>query len=465
MRAIAALLVLCACGQADRESPTDGAQKPDGHSIDAAMIDADLTAATDTPVGPCTDTAADVYAAQASTTKPNGSILACAPDAVIDQAALPALIGSDITVTSDVKMYRIAYQTRDHAGQPAVSTARAYLPSTPRARPVPIVVAMHGSVGLADSCVPSANQDNNLPLPYAARGFAVIAPDLAGLGNAGYQDYLDNHTQGWQTLDGARALRALLPTGLTADELILTGYSQGGGAVLSAHALIASDGPGIGTVKATVVFAPEWPISMKSFDYDAILRNPTNLTISEGLSYSSVAVLRQFAFLEDHVGAGHGVEAVPANVRSGLQSSIDSQCLVALGGYIQVSMLHTGDLIDPTLRSELLACEDGTAGCEGNGSAYQQFLAQNILAPDPQSGPVFIVAGLLDQIMPPAKEGSCIADRMHTFGVDVSACVISDATHTNIMDHHAKGLAWAESVLGGGVRYACDSSQLPACTN
>lgn len=463
MRASAAILVLVACGRAEPSAPPD--TSPGDTGVVDAPVDADLSGPTDTPRIPCTGTPAGVYAAQPRPNAPLGTILACAPDASVDEAALPALIGSDITVTSAVKEYRIAYQTRDHAGNPAVSTARAYLPSTPRARPVPIVVAMHGSVGLADACVPSANQDANLPLPYAARGFAVIAPDLAGLGNAGYQDYLDNRTQGWQTLDGARAVRALLPVGLTADDVILTGYSQGGGAALSAYSLLGSDGPGVGTVKATVVFAPEWPISMKSFDYEAILRDPTNLTIAEGLSYSSVAVMREFAFLEDHVGAGHGVEAVAANVRTGLQGAIDSQCLVALGGYIQVSMLHTGDLIEPTFRSQLLACEDGTSGCEGNGAAYHQFLTQNILSPDPHAGPVFIVAGLLDQIMPPAKESSCISDKLHGNGIDVSACVIDDATHSNIMDHHAKGLAWAESVLADQPRYTCASSQLPACAN
>ncbi|HEY0250114.1 MAG TPA: hypothetical protein VGC41_01255 [Kofleriaceae bacterium] len=464
MRVLAAVFVVAACSTANHAT-TDATSEPDSRGTDAALIDADLSGPTDTPAVACTDAPADVYAAQAKPNAVLGTILACAPDLVVTEADLPALIGTDITVTSAVNEYRIAYQTRDHAGHPAVSTARAYLPSTPRARPVPIVVAMHGSVGLADTCVPSGDQDKNLPLPFAARGFATIAPDLAGLGNAGYQDYLDNHTQGWQTLDAARALRALLPAGLTAQELVLAGYSQGGGAALSAHALIASDGPGIGTLAATVVYAPEWPISMKSFDYDAILRNPTNLTIAEGLSYSSVAVMRQYAFLEDHVATGHGIDAVAAKYHDGLQGAIDSQCLVALGGYIQIAMLHTGDLIEPTFRSQLLACIDGTAGCEGDGSTYQQFLAQNILTPDPHAGPIFVVAGLLDQIMPPAKESACIVDRFHTFGVDVSTCAISDATHSNIMDHHANGLAWVESVLAGGPRYACDATELPACTN
>jgi predicted esterase len=464
----AALICLTSCGSHPSDGPTDApATQHDARMIDGARaIDADLTAPTDTPIVPCTDTTAAVYVAAARPNAPLGTILACAVDPVLAQADIPALVGDNITVTSAVKQYRIAYQTRDGNGGPAVSTARVYLPSTPRARPVPLAVAMHGSVGLADSCVPSVDSDNSLPLPYAARGFAAIAPDLAGLGNAGTQDYLDNHAQGWQTLDSARALRALLPPGLTAPELVITGYSQGGGAALSAHSLIHADGAGVGTLVATAVYAPEWPISAKSFDYEPILRDPTQLTIVEGLSYSSVAVMRQYAFLENHVGDGHGKEAVPTQFQDNLETNIQSQCLVALGGYIQTSMLHTGDLIEPTLRTSLLACMDNQAGCTGDGSAYFTFMQNNILAPDPTAGPVLIVAGALDLIMPPAKEGSCIANKLTGAGVNVDTCVISDADHSNIMEHHWKGLAWAESVMAGGARTECSPvNAMPACTN
>jgi dienelactone hydrolase len=458
------VLAFAVIGCSSRPGDRPDAEVADSTSSDGRVVDADLSAPTDVPEVPCTDTTAQVYLATAPANAPLGAILACAPDPVLDAAALPALIGDSIVVTSGVAQFRVAYRTRDGRGAPAVSTARVYLPVTPRARPVPIVVAMHGSVGLADACVPSGAADNSLPLPFAARGFAAIAPDLAGLGNAGTQDYLDNRAQGWQALDGARALRALLPAGLTAPELIVTGYSQGGGAALSAHALIRADGPGPGTLVATVVYAPEWPIRMQSFDYEQLLRDPAALTIAEGLSYSSVAVMREYAFLENHVGDGHGKEAVAAAFQSGLESSIQSQCLVAFGGWVQTTLLHTGDLIDASLRASVLACEDGQPGCTGTGAAYYEFLAHDVLDADPTAGPVLIVAGLLDQIMPPAKESACIRDKLLAAGVDVDTCVIADATHTDIMEHHWKGLVWAESVLAHAARVECPPVALPACT-
>ena len=434
----------------------------------APMIDASLDASTDTPVVPCTGSAGDVYAAAAQPNAALGTILACSPAGTLDGSDLATMVGSGIEVTSPVVQYLVAYETRDGSGGPAVSTARAYLPSTPRARPVPIVVAGHGSVGLADSCVPSLGVDSNLPLPYAARGFAVMAPDLAGLGNAGTQDYLDNRAQGWQLLDGARAIRALLAPGITAPQLILTGYSQGGGAALSAQALYHADGAGIGTVVATVVYAPEWPIGLNSFGYANILDNPSELTIETGLSYSSVAVLRQYAFFENWIGPGHGTDSIPSQYRSGFLSAVQSQCLVGVGAYIQINMLHTSDLIDPTLSAGLLACiasEGPDDGCAGSAASYYAALVNDPLPPDATAGPVLFVQGLLDLVMPAASEGACNYGKLVSSGVDVDQCVFATSDHTDIMDQHASGVAWAESVLAGGPRAECDqSSQLPACS-
>ena len=456
-------VLLGACSAPHPAAIGDAASAPDARASDARVADADLSGATDVPVVPCTDSDAAVYAATPRAGAPLGTILACARDAELDVAAVQAAIGSGVTATSGVAQYVIAYQTRDGDGGPAVSTARVYLPHVPRARPVPLAVAAHGSVGLADSCAPSTAADNSLPMPYAGTGIAAIAPDLAGLGNAGTQDYLDNRAQGWQLLDGARALRALLPPGLTAPQLILAGYSQGGGAVLSAQALIGADGPDAGQLVATVAFAPEWPIALGSFDYVGMLDDPTQLTISAGLSYSSVAVLRQYAFFENHVGAGTGKLSVPAQFQGSIDNAVDSNCLVAFGAYVQLQMLHTGDLIDGTLRTGLLSCI-GAQGCDGNASAYYNFLLANDLSSDPHAGPVLLVQGLLDQIMPAGQNAACIRDKLVSWGVATSACAFAASDHTDIMDQHATGVVWAEAELDGVPPPACpETTALPAC--
>jgi predicted esterase len=429
---------------------------PDAAAPDAA-IDADLAAPTDVPAVACTDSVAAVYAAGPRDQAALGDVLACAPDMQLTAADVTHRIG--MPASSDVATFVIAYQTRNGAGGPAVSTARVYLPHVPRARPVPLVVAGHGTEGVADNCAPSTGLDGNLPLPYAGRGFAVIAPDFAGLGNAGTQEYLDNHAQGWQLLDGSRALRQILAPHLAADTLVLAGYSQGGGAALSAESLAHADGI---SITATVAYAPEWPIRLQSFDYVTILTQPSLLTISEGLSFSSVAVLRQYAYFENHVGSGQGGDAFPAAARGLLVGAINSQCLVPLGGFIQTTMLHTGDLIDPTLRDGIVSCLQAS-GCSGVAGDYYTWMLNGQLTPDPGNGPVLIVQGLLDQIMPPAHEAACVRDKLVSAGVHVDACTFPASTHTNIMDQHASGVTWTESVLAGEVPAACASSDLPAC--
>ncbi len=450
------LLLVAACGSSSATQMPDAARIPDATIPDVA-VDADLNAATDVPAVPCTDAIADVYAAGPRDGAVLGQVLACAPDMQVTATDVTSHIG--MTATSDVATFLIAYQTRTGGGMPAVSTARVYLPHTPRARPVPLVVTGHGTEGVADSCAPSTGLDGNLPLPYAGRGFAVIAPDFAGLGNAGTQEYLDNRAQGWQLLDGSRALRSILAPGLASSTLVLTGYSQGGGAVLSAQSLAHADGI---SIAATVAYAPEWPIRLDSFDYVTILRDPTLLTISEGLSYSSVAVLRQYAYFENHIGTGHGGDAFPAGSRSGLVGAIDGLCLVPLGGYIQTTMLHTGDLIDSTLRDGIVACLDAN-GCTGVASDYYSWMIDNQLAPDPSNGPVLIVQGLLDQIMPPAKEAACVRDKLVGAGVQVSTCAFPTATHATIMDQHASGVTWIESTLDGNTPAQCASIDLGSC--
>jgi hypothetical protein len=461
------LALLAACHAAAPGVAGDAPVRDAPLRPDAAPIDADLNAPTDTPAVPCTDTIDQVYATAAQADAPLGTILACAVDSALDQATAGTQAG--MTATSAVKIYRIAYQTRDGSGAPAVSTARAYLPTTPIARPVPLAITGHGSVGLADSCAPSLTDENDLPLPYAATGIAAIDPDLSGLGNAGWQDYLNNRGQGWQMLDAARALRHLLAPGITAPDIILSGYSQGGGAALSARALLPSDGSDAGTLVATAVYAPEWPIRLNSFRYVDMLSDPTQLTIAYGLSFSSVAVMRQFAYFENHVGAGMGDHAEPAAMRSGLDGAIGSQCLVGLGAWIQLDMLHTGDLIDDTLRTGVLACiaaEGPDAGCSGDAAAYYQALLADQLDMPGAGGPILLVQGALDQIMPPAGEAACIDQKLVSSGVTVTPCVFSTSDHTTIMQQHPSGVAWAEAVLAGTTPGSCGDAgaTLPACT-
>jgi hypothetical protein len=174
-------------------------------------------------------------------------------------------------------------------------------------------------------------------------------------------------------------------------------------------------------------------------------------------------VLRQYAYFETHVGAGHGKDSVPAQFRGTIDGAVNGNCLVAFGAYVQLQMLHTGDLIDDTLRTGLLACIAGQ-GCAEPASSYYDFLTTNTLASDHAVGPVLLVQGLLDQIMPAAQNAACVRDRLVSSGVGVDACAFATSDHSNIMDQHASGVAWAEAKLDGVTPPACpETTALPAC--
>ena len=75
-----------------------------------------------------------------------------------------------------------------------------------------------------------------------------------------------------------------------------------------------------------------------------------------------------------------------------------------------------------------------------------------------------IIQGGLDQIMQPADEAACVKAKLLSEGTDTSSCVFFTSDHSDIMDQHPTGVAWAESVLAGGPRATCPTTDtLPAC--
>ena len=215
--------------------------------------------------------------------------------------AQTAIDGKSIamTATSGTNVYRVLFRTTRSDGSAAVSSARVYLPTTPHGAPLPVIAIGHPSEGISDACTPSKTPTSyqDLALPWAALGYAVIVPDYAGLGTDGVQDYLDNADTAHSLLDGARALRKLLPARALSQKILLFGYSQGGGAALSGQALEKAYGAD-GQIAGVVAFAPQWPTRLNSFGYVDILKNPTGLTIGSGLSKSAIAVLREYAYSE-----------------------------------------------------------------------------------------------------------------------------------------------------------------------
>jgi pimeloyl-ACP methyl ester carboxylesterase len=417
---------------------------------------------------PCSDGKDDVYRTPSlsggSTTAP-GDILRCANDATLDLAATQSrLAGTDVDATTGVRQLRIAYRTQRSNGDKAASSARVYLPLIPRSGPLPVVVIGHPSEGIADSCAPSRRDDTmkEIALPFAARGYAVIAPDLPGLGNEGTQAYLDNREQAYALLDGARALRKLLKDGAFGSTVVMAGYSQGGGAVLAAQSLASTYGAG-GDLAAVIAIAAQYPTRIESFGFRDLLESPEALTIAHGYSKPVVALLRTYGWFANTGREPAG--GIPSAKRSTLAGSIESLCLIPLGGAMQAQAPKVKDFIDDELRQGLLACIASTTDskCTGTAREYHAFLTQNHLVSDAKGAKILYVQGLLDTVMPAAEEAACNVKKLRAESAPVTVCTDSGATHANAPQRNIKSaMAWLEATLAGTAPASCTDA-LPTC--
>lgn len=447
----------------------------DGGALDAAMPDASAPLVS-APAIACADTIPNVYVPPAGlptmTPATRGDVVRCAPDTDLTLPdVVNEVVGKGIMtpMKTAVNLFRIAYRTQRGNGSPGISSARVYLPTQAAALPLPVIVVGHPTDGIAASCAPSTDPTSNedLALPWAGLGYVVIVPDYAGLGTPGVQGYMDNRDQAYSILDGARALRKLLPAAALSPQVLAVGWSQGGGAVLSAQAMEPTYGAG-GTLAGVVVFAPEWPSRLNSFGYVDELNNPTELTIETGISEDVVTVMSTYAYFANYVGTTAAGEGFPAASQAGIDNAVSTLCQTPLGGYLQANEPHVGDIFDPTFRSAMLACIDGGdagASCVDPASSYYTFLNHNILAANPDGPPLLFVQGLADVIMPPASEAACNIAKLMADGVTPQVCVDAEAQHTNVVGRNMDfAIPWALALLGGQPLPTCSAAGMPACT-
>ena len=149
------------------------------------------------------------------------------PGALLRVESLPEAVVDGATA------YRILYRTVRQDGSPAVSGGIAYVPTRPAPESGrPVLAYAHGTIGLGRSCAPSRRREPVGPgrewLPLAARlGFAVVAPDYAGLGTAGPPQYLLGRSEAQDVVNAVRALDDV-PGAKPERRWAVMGHSQGG---------------------------------------------------------------------------------------------------------------------------------------------------------------------------------------------------------------------------------------------
>lgn len=453
-------------GSEDAGAPdagTSDAGTPDSGTPDAGEPDAGPVPSVSAPALPCVDSAATVLAAPPGTA-PLGGRLACHFERTLTAAQVTSKLPTAPANPSEVDLFLLAYQTTRRGNVAGVGTARVYLPKTAKAGPLPVIAVAHGSAGVADTCAPTADPDGllDLALPWASRGYAVIAPDFAGLGNAGVQGYVDNHDTAYSMLDAVRALRQFVSARAIDGRAVLIGYSQGGGAVLASQGMERSYGSG-GTISAVIAVAPEYFTRLDSFGYVTMLRSPDALTVAQGYTKPVVAAQRHYTWFENTLGPGRGVESFPAATGAGTVTALESRCLIELGAWLPSNRTHVRDLIDDTLRTTFLSCVDGT-GCSGPGKQLYDGLVSDLIPGDPFGAPVLYLQGAFDTVMPVGEEAACNVPYLRADLVPLTYCTDNGAAHNNIYSRNVELVrTWGEATLLGQTPPACTGSGPPAC--
>ena len=167
----------------------------------------------------------------------------------------PAAAQPEITAAGLAQ--RILYTSQDarwNAGVLPVS-GTLYLPrGDAPAGGWPVMAWAHGTLGVADVCAPSWALHRPRDATYINRwleqGFAVVATDYQGLGGPGPHAYLVWESEGRSILDSVRAALAAHP-GRLANQVVVTGQSQGSGAALGARQIAARYAPEL-KLRATI---------------------------------------------------------------------------------------------------------------------------------------------------------------------------------------------------------------------
>lgn len=441
------------------------------------------------PLGPaieigCNDSVDSVYGDPGALPGVLGAVVKCAKDRDLPVDQLQAILNADgfssRGMTNGVHTYRILYET-ERGTVPATagtSSALVLLPDTPRADKLPVIVASHGSRGQCANCAASkedavdatVNADFERQVyALAGYGFVVIAPDLAGYANFGatgnpQSAYGSADDSGKSTLDGARALRQLVPSILT-DQVVLVGHSQGGNSALAAAALYESYGAG-GTLTGIAMFSPLW-ITQRS--WGALTAVPTAFPFMGNEAPNAVSIWYHYIHGELLDGPGHGVDVFAAAKRDAIKQFVEKAAWA--GGSPSWSPLYAlgedaSDIFDPAFSSAVGATAAGfqmACPTDPDAGALCQKWMDRYAADRPHLStamakvPQLIVWGRQDTTIP-ANRVTCAVDRLKADGVKPTLCIDPNADHSSIVGNKIDYVTdWIASVTLGATEPApCD---------
>jgi pimeloyl-ACP methyl ester carboxylesterase len=430
-----------------------------------------------------------------------GQIIHCAYDKDISIPALTTILQNDVgndppgkptgyvgkPMTSSVSVYRVSYRTErgDPASSPGYSSAELLIPDTPRAPNLPILVASHGSRGQAGVCTASEETDagwdvngdyDALGLPLAGLGYVVILPDLAGYANFGAPGnppsaYADTLDVGRSTLDGARALKNLVTSGLS-DNVVMVGHSQGGQTAYSAIAIASSYAPELNLI-AAAAYTPLW-ISQAS--WGGLLFEASTYPVATDPGTNGVSVWYHYTHGALLDGPDSGTEMFSSAAAAQISTFVNNDCFGEWTDLENAGAIAT-DFYDPAFVASIAKPAALGYPCASGDTTCATWIARYAAdRPHLSTGkmPFLIWYGGQDQTIPPGRMACVIqrlgppsADYPGGDNVNLTFCLDPPYAHQGIVRVHASDVAdWiAAQALGEAQPPPCQYNQSDLIVN
>ncbi len=448
--------------------------RPDGGPTASALEPLDacddvVTALYDTPEGlPAFDPSV------------RGALLGCSLIETIEASEVAtrlAGVSGIERVGGALRVYVIAYRTeREPRGVGGISTALMVLPDVTRSERVPVVLALHGTVGIADPCAPSrfwregleviglpASYVDAFVLSYAAAGLPVIAPDYAGLGTEGVHGYGNWIDPARSAIDGVRAIRALLPSERLDSGTLAYGHSQGGGIALSVAAL-ASEDPSL-DLRAVVSMAPGYDVASST----TIVRLRTFAVNDLLRATGSLFVLADYANLTDDTTRWG--EPFEASIRDTVVSEWNTRCFVQAGaalgtpraGYVPPNTVD--EVFDDAFIDDVTGCVDRDECSDLTGAWVARDEANQPVIPMADAPPILMLTSTDDEASSPGAIG-CVVNRLRDDMTEYDFCEVDGGDHlTMVSTSIGHAIDWSIARASGEAPPACPGSTTrPRCT-
>ena len=432
---LACLACLAACGS-------------NNESGDDLSATADLSHAPDPLAMSCDDAIADVYTLPSSLPafdpSHRGDVFRCA----FDRALTAAQINAEITaigyvgppVENDVNVYRVAYRTTRAAGAGAgYSSALLLMPQQHRRSDL-YVVTGHGTVGLADKCVPSKMNLTDptitdtvviYDLGLAGDGYIVMAPDYAGYGYG-------QVVHGWSLaadeaqslLDGTRAMKNLIAPSALPGKFAMLGHSQGSHAVLSAQALA----PTYGMNGEMVAVAPMAVLWFSDLTWGASLSPLVGLTTAQNSGVIAYGLFYYYGHGELYDGPGGGLAMIQASKRDAVKQLLTTGCNDDVANGVAALGATPSDIYDQNFVASLQQCMIFQQNCDIDpAKTWMQRALADRPTIDAHGAPMLAWHGAVDTTIPPDR-AQCGFDKIDA---DLAAATNPTATFTVCGDAQA----------------------------